>query len=190
MKCFLEKKNDFNILCITETHHRWEKIHIDKKLENFTSMREEKERKGGGLQILMRKDKKVNFIKNKSISREILDIEGKCYGIEMKIILVYFDVRKDKAGKEANDKIRKEIENKIENNKKEGLMILGDFNAHLEILDGRKEDENGKMINKWLNNYDLVLMNGDIKCKGTYTRTLGKQKTAIDMVIMNSTMYE
>merc|ERR1739842_114186 len=33
-------------------------------------------------------------------------------------------------------------------------------------------------------------MNGDIKCKGTYTRTLGKQKTAIDMFIMNSTMYE
>merc|ERR1712106_1207774 len=69
-------------------------------------------------------------------------------------------------------------------------MILGDFNAHLEELDGKKEDENGKMIKKWLNDYDLVLMNGDIKCKGTYTRTLGEQKSAIDMVIMNRTMYE
>merc|ERR1712128_200658 len=77
--------------------------------------------------------------------------------MDMKIILVYFDVRKGIEGKEANEKIRK---------------------------------ENGKMIKKWLNKYDLVLMNGDIKCKGTYTRTLGEQKSAIDMVIMNRTMYE
>ena len=27
---FFGEENDFNILCITETHHRWEKIHIDK----------------------------------------------------------------------------------------------------------------------------------------------------------------
>ena len=186
---FMNEEKEYNIVCMTETHHRYERI-IEKELTSFTQMREKNKRKGGGLQILMRENKRVEFEKKKRKNEEILEIEGVCYGMEMKIILVYFDVRKNEEGRENNEKIRKDIENMIESNKADGLLILGDFNGHLETLDGRKEDKNGRMVMEWTTNYDLVLMNTDIKCEGTITREKGEQKTAIDMVLMNRNLYE
>ena len=106
--------------------------------------------------------------------------------MEMKIILVYFDVRRNEEGKENNKKIKSDIEDMIKNNKMEGLLILGDFNGHLEKLDGRKDDINGRTALDWSTNFDLVLMNSDKKCEGTITREKGEQKTAIDMVLINS----
>ena len=186
---FMNEEKEYNIVCMTETHHRYERI-IEKELTSFTQMREKNKRKGGGLQILMRENKRVEFEKKKRKNEEILEIEGICYGMEMKIILVYFDVRRNEEGRENNERIRKDIENMIENNKSDGLLILGDFNGHLETLDGRKEDKNGRMVMEWTTNYDLVLMNTDNKCEGTITREKGEQKTAIDMVLMNRNLYE
>ena len=94
----------------------------------------------------MRKEEQVNLEKKESKSSDILEIEGKCYGKEMKIILVYFDANKNAAGKERNRAIKKEIEEKIENTKDKGLMIIGDFNGHPELLENRKTDENGRTI--------------------------------------------
>ncbi|CAL4079479.1 unnamed protein product, partial [Meganyctiphanes norvegica] len=186
----------YNIVCLTETHHHWERIYIDDKLDNFSSMREERNRennikKGGGLKILMEKNKSSEFEKKRSESREILEIEGKCFGITLKIILVYFDVDKGEIGRQNNEEIRKEIEEKIRNNKSKGLIILGDFNAHLEMIEPeRKDDFNGKMIIEWVEKYNLILLNTDEKCIGKYTRSRGVQKSAIDMVLVNEEMYE
>ena len=101
----------------------------------------------------MRDNKHVEFEERKKKNEEILEIDGICFGMEMKIILVYFDVRRNEEGRNNNDKIRKDIESMIKNNKKEGLLILGDFNGHLETLDGRKDDRNGKMVMEWMNNF-------------------------------------
>ena len=43
---------------------------------------------------------------------------------------------------------------------------------------------------EWMDTRDLILLNGDEKCKGTYTRVMGDTKTAIDMVMVNRRMYE
>ena len=108
------------------------------------------------------------------------------------MILVYFDLGKKRTGDgaERNRDIRAEIEKAMEENTSEGLMVLGDFNAHIEKLDGRRTDENGRMVLEWIDTKDLILLNGDEKCKGTYTRVMGDTKTAIDMVMVNRRMYE
>ena len=98
---FMNEEKEYNIICMTETHHRYERI-IEKELTSFTQMREKNKRKGGGLQILMREDKRVEFEKKKRKNEESLEIEGVCYGMEMKIILVYFDVRKNEEGRKNN----------------------------------------------------------------------------------------
>ena len=115
----------------------------------------------------------------------------------VRIILVYFDSDKKNNSQEARDnkKLKLELEKMIRNNEMEGLMILGDMNAHLEMLEDKKDDINGEMIREWMNEEDLILLNGDEKCKGTYTwgRYSGKnreQKSAIDMVLVNHKMYE
>ena len=186
---FLGEEKVHNIICMTETQNRYEKVDVS-NLISYTKMRKKNKRKGGGLQIIMRDCKGVDFEEEKQKNEEILVIEGKCFGMEMKVILVYFDVRKNEEGRKNNKKIKTDIETIIKNNKKECLMIIGDFNGHLEELDGRKDDVNGKMVMEWINEFDLMLMNGDEKCEGTITREQGEQKTAIDMVMMNRTLYD
>ena len=70
-------KKKYNILCMTETHHRYEKL-VENELISFIQMREKNQRKGGGLQILMRENRSVEFevrIKNEETRRS-----GRCAG--------------------------------------------------------------------------------------------------------------
>ena len=76
-------------------------------------MRDEKDKKGGGLQIMMERKETVKFEQRETIDKNILEIEGRCISMEMKIILLYMDVDKGKEGQEKNEIIRREIEEKI-----------------------------------------------------------------------------
>ena len=143
----------------------------------------------------MKKDTRVTFEKKESKSSDILDIEGRCFGKEMKIILVYFDANKDAKGKKRNE-IKKEVEKKIKNVNGKGVMIIGDFNGHLEMLEkDRKTDANGKTVLDWMGNNNLTLLNMDEMCEGLYTRVQINQvkgtteKSAIDFALVNEEMY-
>ena len=180
-----------NILCLTETHHKVERFVCNKKLEKFETMRLEPDKGGGGLQILTRKCDGLEFEKIENENRDILEIEGSCLGIDMKIILVYFDVDKGPKGIVRNKKIRENIEERIENNEKKGLIIMGDFNGHLNILEkDRKNDKNGDMVLEWMEEFNLKLMNATEKCRGTYTRIVGDQKSALDFILVNRIIYD
>ena len=49
------------------------------------------------------------------------------------------------------------------------ILITGDFNGHMYIRGRQKVNENGKMILDWMDKYNLILLNEDQKCEGTYT---------------------
>ena len=153
-------------------------------------MRKIEDKKGGGLQIMMKKHKQVSFEKRKSVCKDILEIEGRCFGMRIKIILVYFDSNKGGDGRCRNEVIRKEVESKIKKNESECLLVLGDLNAHSSLLEDKREDVNGKMVKEWIEKFDLTLMNADDKCKGTYTWSARGQRSAIDMVFVNRRLYE
>ena len=87
------------------------------------------------MKILIERSKNINFEKRHNINKDILEIEGECFGVNIKIILVYFDVDKGVTGELNNKKIRGEIEKSINKHKKGGLMILGDYNGHSELLE-------------------------------------------------------
>ena len=120
-------------------------------------------------------------------------MEGVIFGLKIKIILVYFDCSKIKKGEDFkhNRAMEMEIRTLIENNKSEGLMILGDFNAHLHILEEyRKDDANGEMILQFIEDYDLTLLNMDDRCEGVITWQARGQQSAIDMVLVNRKVFE
>ena len=50
------------------------------------------------------------------------------------------------------------------------------------MLENRKEDPNGEMVLKFLEDYDLTLLNADERCEGTYTWHERGQMSDIDMV--------
>ena len=139
--------------------------------------------------VIIPEMEEIKLQKKENKCTELLDLEGEIYGIGIKIVVVYFDSNKGKNGNEANKEIRVEVEKLIEKNEKEGLIVLGDFNGHIKLLDGRKEDLNGKMLGKWIEKYNMVMLNMDEKCKGVYTFSRGNSKTAVDYVMVNERMY-
>ena len=85
-------------------------------------------------------------------------------------------------------KIRAELERKLESiDEQEALIIVGDFNCHLGFLGYQEENENGTTM-EFINGNNLILLNSDEKCQGTYTWGRGNQKSAIDLVIVNENM--
>ena len=54
--------------------------------------------------ILYRKNKKLELTKVVNRNKDILEVEGKCLGQKIRFILVYFDVKQYKSGRERNEK--------------------------------------------------------------------------------------
>ena len=191
---FLKNEENISLICLTETQQKQNKLRIDKDIEKIDSMRNKEgskkgeSRKGGGLMILYNKKKQIKLEKIENKEKDILEVEGKCIGLKMKMILVYFDTRKNKDGRDRNDEIRKEVEKIIEKTD-EALIVLGDFNAHIGLIDGKRIDQNGRMMLDWLNDYNLTMLNIDEKCEGKYTWERNKSKSTIDYVLVNQKMY-
>ena len=89
-----------------------------------------------------------------------------------------------------NDKLIKEINSSIQRNENTPTIILGDFNAHIGYIGEQKENYNGKIFNKLIEDNCLILLNGlpDI-CEGKYTWSSKKYKSVIDFVVMNNEMF-
>ena len=124
--------------------------------------------------------------------KDVMEVAGKCFGVGLRLVLVYFDVDKSRTGEGfcRNRRIQKMVESRIVTGRDEGLVLLGDFNAHLKILGAKDNDINGKMVLDWLEKYDLVLLNADEKCRGLFTWGRREQRSAIDLVLVNRKMYE
>ena len=192
---FFQDSEVINIVCLTETQHKYEKVLIHKDLRSFTAMRNAQDKKGGGIQVILPRIRQIRLNKVENENKDLLELEGVLFGIEIKILVVYFDSKKYGEGRKRNHGLRKILEDKLENNDKDGLLVMGDFNGHIKMLDQSKEDANGKMVLKWMDEFNLTLLNLDEKCKGLYTwrRKLlnGKeQKSAIDFILVNNKMYE
>ncbi|XP_068203640.1 probable inactive protein kinase DDB_G0270444 [Palaemon carinicauda] len=87
--------------------------------------------------------------------------------------------------------IKQECKRIIRNlNKEEALIILGDFNGHVGFLGYQNLDKNREMILDWVNDHGLVLLNGDLRCKGIYTCEKLQQKGIIDYVLVNEQIYK
>ena len=60
---FLGKDKGLHIVCLTETQHKQEKIQFEDSIVSINQMRERKDKKGGGLMILYKKNKKIELTK-------------------------------------------------------------------------------------------------------------------------------
>ena len=196
---FLGKGKEYNIICLTETHQKVEKVCVGDGLFNHLMMRESNDKKGGGLQIMGINNDQVSLEKVEIPTggieigcKDVMEVAGKCFGVGLRLVLVYFDVDKSRTGEGfcRNRRIQKMVESRIVTGRDEGLVLLGDFNAHLKILGAKDNDINGKMVLDWLEKYDLVLLNADEKCRGLFTWGRREQRSAIDLVLVNRKMYE
>lgn len=69
------------------------------------------------------------------------------------------------------------------------VLLLGDFNGHLEDLGG-VTDRNGQELLATMDRHHLVLANLQDKCEGRVTWSSGNRSSAIDFAIMSPGLYE
>ena len=191
---YLGKESGHNIVCLTETQLRQDKLRMGENVVSYNAMRdiEGEEKKGGGLMILHKQNKRIRFDKIENKNKNILEMEGKCYGLKIRIVLVYFDSDKSKEGGQKRNKAlkieaEKAMEKSIEND--EAILVLGDFNGHIGILGHQKANQHGKIVLKWIEEDGLTLLNLDENCEGVYTWSRGDQKSVIDYALVNRKMY-
>ena len=193
-EAYLEKGCGHNIVCLTETQKTVDNIRMGSNIVSHNAMRDIKsdEKKGGGLMLIHRKNHKINFEKVENKNKNLLEMEGKCYDLKVRIVLAYFDSDKSKeGGQKRNKAIKSEIDKAMEKSKEkdEAFLVLGDFNGHIGILGHQKENQHGKLVLNWIEEDGLTLLNLDDKCEGVYTWSRGNQKSVIDYALVNRKMY-
>ena len=169
-----------------------DKIAYNKNVTSINSMRHKKDKKGGGLTILHKIDKDNKLDIQTSENNDILDVRGKIQNTKIRIISVNLSIdSSNDDDKIRNINLKREIVNKIEqSDAEEALIILGDFNGHTGFLGHQKLDNNGQFIIELMDNHSLILLNNDTNCKGLYTWSRKDQKSIIDYILVNKTMYD
>ena len=180
-------KMENKIMCLTETQLKYGKVDIPDGIEKVERMREHKDKKGGGLLILFQKSSGIKITEMEAKHRDILHALVEIGTASFHLLLVYLSVINKPEDKSRNNVIRKEIEAIIDKTaeKEEALMVLGDMNGHIEGLGYQKEDENGRTVLNWMNNFGLTLLNLEDICNGTYTWGRNNQRSAIDHVLVD-----
>ena len=102
---FLREKCD--IMCLTETQLKYDKVGFPAGIERVESMREFKDKKGGGLLILFKKNGGIKMTKMETRHRDILHTRVEIANATFHLVLVYLSVVNTVADKDRNNRMRK-----------------------------------------------------------------------------------
>ena len=187
-----EEIDQDTIFCLTETQKKWNNIKTNHDLQVLSRMRSSDERKGGGLMLIYRKNAKIDLKVVENKNSDNLIVEGAIRENKIRIVLSYFRTGNSQDVYEYNTVLKNEIEVNIEKaeENEQYLLLLGDYNGHLGYLGPQIENKTGKMINDLILRNNLILLNNDNKCKGTFTWERGIERSVLDLVMVNHTLYE
>ena len=179
------------ILFLVETQLKEDKIEVGRCFEKIDQMRNKNDKKGGGLSVLYRKDNslEIEVEKVETKSKELLMLDISTKKDKYRVILVYFSILTSENAPR-NEALQREIAGYLDNTAGEKLLILGDFNGHIDELGYQKQDRRGDMVMEWIIDYGMVLLNMDDKCQGIYTWERQEQKSVIDFVLASKEMYD
>ena len=178
------EQNTYKIICLTETHERFAKVDIPQGYRCVTRRRNENDKKGGGLMMLY--DDCISAVTCETVSKDLLYVDIEFEKQNFKIILAYMDV----ADNSRNELIKSELKNIItEVEESNRMMVLGDFNGHVGFLGRQELDIGGRYILELLEE-NMILLNGDDRCRGEVTREENGVESTIDYILVNKRMYD
>ena len=127
--------------------------------------RDKRKKKGGGIAIMIRKEKnwKVEeiYIEESEDNEDILAcfIKNEHLNVQgILLICVYMTTGRTDIVIQENKRKYKEIEKIIKKHKDKEILIMGDMNAHIGIL-GEKIDKNGESMLAFTEENDLEIGN-------------------------------
>lgn len=171
------------IMCLVETQEKYEKITERENLEKLVSRRKIKDKKGGGIMILKRQNN-IKIEKLKEHHPDILLTQCQAGNLNFILLVTYIS-----CNPKENNEIYEEIDKIINKYEDKPIMIIGDMNAHTTMIVKDKINKNGEKLIKWLNKYNLILLNNDIECNGRYTWEARNCKSVIDYALINKELY-
>ena len=178
-----EVKGGIDLFVIMETFWRTNR---QKDMEDWVLLEKRREReskRGGGIMMIGKGQQELKEIQTEG--EDILACEWRIRGTKIVLVGVYWDVRE----KRKNVECKKEIERILSEYRDEAVVIVGDMNAHLESLDGRK-NVNTEVLEDLLTENALVCVNLTEKCEGKWTWESRGTKTAIDYCMVNQAAWE
>ena len=123
---FIKDKDHTSIFCLTET--KVDSLDFNPKgIKIFSKHRNSKEKKGGGLIIGYKDDKKTKLEEMEIDNCDILALEGTVRGDKFRIVLTYFDSSKSKSDEDfkKNRIIQRTVENLMDVEQKSGSGMFG-----------------------------------------------------------------
>ena len=190
---FIRDKKYTTIFCLTETKVEGHDFQPD-GIKIFSKHRRKKmEKMGGGLALGYAEKANVELEEIKVRNNDILAVEGKIHNKKFRIVLCYFDSSKLLKGKDfnRNRSLQKQIEKLMEVETDTSLLVLGDFNGRLKKLEPAiRTDANGRMLESWVEKFNMHHLNTLDTCSGTYTFNSLNGRSAIDHILTNKILYE
>jgi len=178
---------ELKLVALLETHQKYRKINFSDELGIIERMRELKDKKGGGLMILYRKDDllKMEISQRETTNSDILAVKVVVGCLKVLIALVYIDVK----DKERNLKIYEDLNIIMQDTPMDyGKIIMGDFNAHVGFLGEQRLNINGELLLHFMEKWNLVMLNADDRCEGQYTRIDRNEYSVIDYMLVDEKM--
>ena len=78
-----------------------------------------------------------------------------------------------------------EIGVEVQESRNNQVIVLGDFNSKLKYQQ-TMESSSGKVMQEFIDNHNLDVLNQCSQCEGTWTRVEGNKKSIIDYVVASS----
>ncbi|KAM7291590.1 hypothetical protein ISCGN_028163, partial [Ixodes scapularis] len=171
---------------VVETHLRGEEVPPDD--QDFVwegCNRTTEDRRGGGIGCLSIKTQQ--WTRRTPECKEHMWMLGKLMGRPVAIAVVYFW---SGSQEEMNQKIYECLMQDIQELQgQHEVIVLGDFNGHLEELDGKMDANSRRLMNLARRN-NLVVSNLEEKCEGTVTWTARDQCSSIDYGLLSPGIYD
>lgn len=170
LKYFIERQNvKPNIVCIQET---WLKPSLVFILSGYIALRKDRNPNvGGGVAIFVQQG--INYkVLNINEEIEVIGIEVWISKSKFNIINYYNPCKK----------ISREILDSIYVKENVKNILCGDFNAHNTLWESKRNDENGNIIEEFMDDYNLTCLNDG---RGTRFDVGHGAESAIDLTIVS-----
>ena len=170
-----------------ETHEKFNRVEWGEGVEYISSMRGQDDKRGGGISLIKGKNGCAWEKADYSCS-DILMGRLNLWKLSIYILLVYIDV-KDRE-RNANIYENLNIGMEVAVSSEMPIIIMCDFNGHVGFLRNQERSYNGTKMLEFTERWNLIMMNCDVKCKGTFARIEGNNKSVIDYVLINDEIYQ
>jgi len=180
----VDSPSEVRIIGLVETHEKHRAVSFGEDVGVVERMREVTDKRGGGLMFVWRQDEGLEIEKIQNESPDILAVRVRVGSLDFVAVLVYADTRDMDRNRTLYGHLN-ELTREVSEVPK---VIMGDFNAHVGFLGDHPLNANGELMLRFMEDWNLVMLNAHENCEGLYTRIQGLERSVLDYYLVDERM--